>query len=138
MSWAFARIGVHRPPLRFPYLVFSIRSYLPLDFNRNSKNFKFQIFKFQFQTKREVWLLRTGFGIAPVNKLVSLTWLLWALKSFRSFTLHYITIVFLLYGRRITIHWVDPSLTHFLGEFPGLGLALVPHVVGPEVGQQRD
>jgi len=35
--------------------------------------------------------LRTGFGIAPVNKLVSLTWLLWALRSFRSFTLHYIT-----------------------------------------------
>src|SRR6218665_2165855 len=43
------------------------------------------------ETKREVWLLRTGFGIAPVNKLVSLTWLLWALRSFRSFTLHYIT-----------------------------------------------
>src|SRR6218665_1591638 len=42
------------------------------------------------ETKREVWLWRTGFGIAPVNKLVSLTWLLWALRSFRSFTLHYI------------------------------------------------
>ena len=28
--------------------------------------------------------------IAPVNKLVSLTWLLWALRSFRSITLHYI------------------------------------------------
>jgi len=27
-----------------------------------------------------------------VNKLVSLTWLLWALRSFRSFTLHYITL----------------------------------------------
>jgi len=24
-----------------------------------------------------------------VNKLVSLTWLLWALRSFQSFTLHY-------------------------------------------------
>src|SRR6218665_1784618 len=44
------------------------------------------------ETKREVWLLRTGSGIAPVNKLVSLTWLLWALRSFRSFTLHYITL----------------------------------------------
>ena len=46
------------------------------------------------ETKREVWLLRTGFGRpkAPVNKLVSLTWLLWALRSFRSFTLHYITL----------------------------------------------
>ena len=28
---------------------------------------------------------------------------------------------------------VDPSLTHFLGEFPGLGLALVLDVVVPEV-----
>src|SRR6218665_3179643 len=44
------------------------------------------------ETKREVWLLRTGFGIAVVNKLVSLTWLLWALRSFRSFTLAYIYI----------------------------------------------
>ena len=41
------------------------------------------------ERKREVWLLRTGFGIAPVNKLVSLTWLSWALRSFRCFTLHY-------------------------------------------------
>src|SRR6218665_724567 len=41
--------------------------------------------------KREVWLLRTGFGIVPVNKLVSLTWLLCALRSFRRFTLHHIT-----------------------------------------------
>ena len=40
------------------------------------------------ETKREVWLLQTWFGIAPVNKLVSLTWLLWALRSFRRFTLH--------------------------------------------------
>src|SRR6218665_171290 len=44
-----------------------------------------------YETKREVWLLRTGFGIAPENKLVSLTWLLWALRSYRRFTLHYIT-----------------------------------------------
>src|SRR6218665_3357894 len=36
VSWAFARIGVHRPSLRLPYLVLSIRSYLPLDFNRVS------------------------------------------------------------------------------------------------------
>src|SRR6218665_2909200 len=36
--WAFARIGVHRPSLRLTYLVhvFSIRSYLSLDFNRVS------------------------------------------------------------------------------------------------------
>ena len=34
VSWAFARIGVHRPSLRLPYLMCSVRSYLPLDFNR--------------------------------------------------------------------------------------------------------
>src|SRR6218665_1629840 len=34
---------------------------------------------------------------------------------------HRIPIVFLLYGRRIATHSVDPSLTHFLGEFPGSG-----------------
>ena len=41
------------------------------------------------ETKRNVWLLWTCFGIAPVNKLVSLTWILWALRSFQRFTLHY-------------------------------------------------
>jgi len=30
--------------------------------------------------------------LAPVNKLFSLTWLLWALRSFWRFTLHYITL----------------------------------------------
>src|SRR6218665_312055 len=49
---------------------------------------------------------------------------------------HWISIVFLLYGRRIVTHSVDPSLAHFLGEFPGLGLALVPDVVVPEAKQQ--
>src|SRR6218665_3117046 len=76
VSWAFARIGFHRPSLRFPYLVFSIRSFC-----------------------------------------------------------HWISIVFLLYRRRIAplpTHSVDPSLTHFSSEFPGLGLALVPDVVVPE------
>src|SRR6218665_1962943 len=45
---------------------------------------------------------------------------------------YWISIVFLLYGRRIATHLVDPSITHSLGEFPGLGLALVPDVVVPE------
>ena len=45
---------------------------------------------------------------------------------------HRISIVLLLYGRRIATHSVDPSLTHFLGEFPGLELALVPDAVVPE------
>src|SRR6218665_827337 len=54
------------------------------------------------------------------------------------FTCHWISFVFLFYGRRICIctHSVDPSLTHFLGEFPGLGLALVPDVVVPEAEQR--
>ena len=42
--------------------------------------------------------------------------------------------MFLLYGRRIVTHSADPSLTHFIGEFPDLGLALVPDVVVPEAG----
>ena len=48
----------------------------------------FPDFDLGIETKRKVWLLRTGFGIVLVNKLVSLTWLLWALRSFRGFTLH--------------------------------------------------
>src|SRR6218665_2169156 len=35
----------------------------------------------------------------------------------------------------ICSHSVDPSLTHFLGEFPGLVLALEPNVVVPEAEQ---
>src|SRR6218665_3395816 len=73
VPWSFALIGVHRPSLRLPYLVFSIRSYLPLDFNRVS-------------------------SLRPTYR--------------------------------------HPSLTHFLGEFPGLGLALVPDAVVPEAEQQ--
>src|SRR6218665_2301571 len=49
---------------------------------------------------------------------------------------HWISVVFLLYGRRIATHSVDPSLTHYLGEFPGLGRALVPDVVVPEAEQR--
>src|SRR6218665_3511927 len=49
---------------------------------------------------------------------------------------HWISSVFLLYGRRIATHSVDPSLLHFLGEFPGLGLALVPRCCGPRGGQR--
>src|SRR6218665_266464 len=35
----------------------------------------------------------------------------------------------------ICSHSVDPSLAHFLGEFPGLVLALEPDVVVPEAEQ---
>ena len=40
---------------------------------------------------------------------------------------HWISFVLLLYDRRICTHSIDPSLAD--GEFPGLGLALVPDVV---------
>ena len=39
---------------------------------------------------------------------------------------HWVSIVFLLYSQRIATHSVDPSLTHFLGEFPGFGLLWYP------------
>src|SRR6218665_708558 len=58
------------------------------------------------------------------------------LGVFRSLFCHWISIVFLLYGRRIATHSGDPSLSHFLGEFPGLRLALVPDVVVPEAEQR--
>src|SRR6218665_2311839 len=60
------------PSLRFPYLVISIHSYLPLDFNRVS-------------------------SLRPTYR-----------------------------------HPFGRPFTYFLGEFPGLGLALVPNVVVPE------
>src|SRR6218665_1032065 len=67
-------------------------------------------------------------GLSPV--LVSIALPFAFHTSCFPFTLicHWISIVFLLYGRRIATHSVYPSLTHFLGEFPGLGLALVPEV----------
>src|SRR6218665_1943360 len=77
MSWAFARIGVHRLSLRIPYLVFSIRSYLPLYFNRVS-------------SLRPTY--RHPFG--------------------------------------------QPFTYPLLGEFPGLGLALILDVVVPEAEQR--
>ena len=47
------------------------------------------------------------------------------------FTSHWISFVFL-YEKRVCTLSVDPSLSHLLGEFPGLGMALVPDVVVPE------
>src|SRR6218665_661005 len=73
-------------------------------------------------------------GLSPV--LVSIA-LPFAFHTFPfALICHWISIVFLLYGRRITTHSVDPPLTHFLGEFPGLGLALIPDVVVPQAGQR--
>jgi len=66
------------------------------------------------ETKWEVWLLRTGFDIAPVTKLVSLTWLLWALRSFRSFTLHYITYI----QRSLVWSWLSVTGGHLIYWIP--------------------
>src|SRR6218665_4159488 len=51
------------------------------------------------------------------------------------FTYHCISFVFLLYDLCICTHSVDHSLTHFLVEFPSLGLALVHNVVVPDSEQ---
>jgi len=45
----------------------------------------------QFPNKLFLQSVMNNITLAPVNMLVSLTWLLWALRSFRRFTLHYIT-----------------------------------------------
>src|SRR6218665_252066 len=70
VSWAFARVGIHRLSLRLPDLVFSIH---------------------------------------PSSSAIGF------------YSCFFFT----------ATHSVDPSLTHFLYEFPGLGLALIPDVVVP-------
>src|SRR6218665_2692497 len=72
-------------------------------------------------------------GLSPVLVSIAYPFAFHISVLFHSlFTCHWISFVFLLYGRRICTHSVDPSFTHFLGEFQGLGLALVPDVVVPE------
>src|SRR6218665_1108275 len=76
-------------------------------------------------------------GLSPVLVSIALPFAFHILGVFHSlFICHWISIVFLLYGRRIATHSVDPSLTHFLGEFPGLGLVLVPDLVVLEAEQR--
>src|SRR6218665_3231557 len=77
------------------------------------------------------WLWCPGLSPVLVSIALPFAFHIWCFPF--AFICHWISIVFLLYGRRIATHSVDPSLTHFLGEFPGLGLALVPDVVIPEV-----
>src|SRR6218665_2616071 len=80
------------------------------------------------------WDWRWCPGLSPVLVSIAFPFALHTCTWCFPFALifHWISIVFLLYGRRIATHSVNPSLTHFLGEFPGLGLALVPDVVVPE------
>src|SRR6218665_3773547 len=80
------------------------------------------------------WLWYPGLLPMLVSMLVSLCLPYLGVFPFTLFfSCHWISFVFLLDGRRICTHSVDPSLTHPLSEFPGLGLALVPDVVVPEV-----
>src|SRR6218665_2611004 len=50
---------------------------------------------------------------------------------------HWISIVFLLYGRRIATHSVGPSLTHFLGGSPGSGTRCCGPRGGTEVRMEQ-
>src|SRR6218665_150805 len=63
-------------------------------------------------------------GLSPVLVSIAFPFAFHTSLFFHSlfFTCHWISFVFLLYPRHICIHSVDPLLTHFLGEFPGLGL----------------
>src|SRR6218665_592495 len=76
-------------------------------------------------------------GLSPVSVSIALSFAFHISVLFHPLfvTCHWISFVFLLYGRCICTHSVDPSLTHFLGEVPGVGLALVPDVVVPEAEQ---
>src|SRR6218665_223313 len=61
-------------------------------------------------------MLSIALHIVPVNKLVSLTWLLWALRSFRSFTLHYITWIFAREDKRLLLMndpWMPPPIHEY-------------------------
>src|SRR6218665_1923307 len=74
--------------------------------------------------------MRTGFGIAPVNKLVSLTRLLWALRSFRGFTLHYITCIHVCWTPARSQRWGTCPAP----EVSALSPRLVPqqHIIVPQ------
>src|SRR6218665_2046092 len=78
------------------------------------------------------WLWDPGLSLVLVSIALPFAFHTWCFPF--ALICHWFSIVFLLYGRRIATHSVDPSLTHFLGEFPVLGLALVPDVLVPEAG----
>src|SRR6218665_3912974 len=77
-----------------------------------------------------VWLWCPGLSPVSVSIHLPFAFHTWCFPF--ALICHWISIVFLLYGRCIAIHSVDPSLTHFLGVFPVLGLALLPDVVVPK------
>src|SRR6218665_2305208 len=80
------------------------------------------------------WLLCLGLSPVLVSIALPFAFHTWCFPF--ALICHWISIVFLIYGRRTATHSVDPSFTHFLCEFPGLGLALIPDVVVPEAEQR--
>src|SRR6218665_3372918 len=76
------------------------------------------------------WLWHPGLSPVLVSITLPFAFHTWCFPFAR--ICHCISIVFLLYDRRIATHSVDPSLTHCLGEFPGFGMAKVPDVLVPE------
>src|SRR6218665_3092396 len=54
-------------------------------------------------------------GLSPVLVSIALPFAFHTWRFRFALICHWISIVFLLYGRRIATHSVDPSLTHFLG-----------------------
>src|SRR6218665_3301873 len=81
-----------------------------------------------------LWLWCPGLSPVLVSIALPVAFHTWCFPF--ALTCHWISIVFLLYGRRIATHSVHPSLIHSLGEFPGLELALVSDVVVHEAEQQ--
>jgi|SRR6218665_1140667 len=75
------------------------------------------------------WLWCPGLSPVLVSTAISFAFHTWCFPF--ALICYWISIVFLLYCPRIATRSVDPSLSYFLGEFPGLGLALVPDVVVP-------
>src|SRR6218665_1026913 len=74
-------------------------------------------------------------GLLPVLVSIALPFAFHTWGFTFSLIFHCISIVLLLYGQRIATHSVHPSLAHFLGEFPGLGLAVITDVVVLEAEQ---
>src|SRR6218665_1551131 len=63
------------------------------------------------------WLWCPGLSPVLVSIALPFTFRTWCFPF--ALICHWISIMFLLYGRSIATHSVDPSLTHSLGEFPG-------------------
>src|SRR6218665_1126150 len=78
------------------------------------------------------WNLLWCPGLSPVLVSIALpfTFHTWGFPF--AVICHWISIVFLIYGRRIATHSVDPPLSHFLAKCPALGLALIPDVLVAE------